>query len=69
MIARMPTTPAPHHAKVQAKHWPKHDAPDRPDDADARSSELREVAKGCRRCPLWRDATQTVFGEGPEGAG
>ena len=67
MIARMPTTPAPHHAKVQAKHWPKHDAPAEPDDAST-ISELRAVAKGCRRCPLWRDATQTVFGEGPEGA-
>nr|WP_281405956.1 UdgX family uracil-DNA binding protein [Mesorhizobium sp. B2-5-3] len=31
-------------------------------------SELREVAKACHRCPLWRDATQTVFGEGPDGA-
>ncbi len=29
---------------------------------------LREAAKGCRRCPLWRDATQTVFGEGPADA-
>jgi uracil-DNA glycosylase len=26
---------------------------------------LRAEAAGCRRCPLWRDATQTVFGEGP----
>ena len=26
---------------------------------------LREEAAGCRRCPLWKDATQTVFGEGP----
>jgi DNA polymerase len=26
---------------------------------------LREAANGCRACPLWRDATQTVFGEGP----
>lgn len=26
---------------------------------------LREAAIGCRACPLWRDATQTVFGEGP----
>ena len=25
---------------------------------------LRERAAGCRACPLWRDATQTVFGEG-----
>ncbi|RWM41194.1 UdgX family uracil-DNA binding protein [Mesorhizobium sp.] len=30
--------------------------------------EAREAALGCRRCPLWRDATQTVFGEGPENA-
>jgi len=26
---------------------------------------LREEALGCTRCPLWRPATQTVFGEGP----
>ena len=25
---------------------------------------LREAAAGCRGCPLWRDATRTVFGEG-----
>ncbi|TGQ51395.1 uracil-DNA glycosylase [Mesorhizobium sp. M1C.F.Ca.ET.193.01.1.1] len=28
----------------------------------------REAAKGCHRCQLWRNATQTVFGEGPENA-
>ena len=27
--------------------------------------ELRELASGCRACELWRNATQTVFGEGP----
>jgi uracil-DNA glycosylase family protein len=26
--------------------------------------DLREAAAGCRGCPLWRGATQTVFGEG-----
>jgi len=26
---------------------------------------LREQATSCRACPLWREATQTVFGEGP----
>jgi DNA polymerase len=26
---------------------------------------LREAAAACRGCDLWRDATQTVFGEGP----
>lgn len=29
---------------------------------------LRQAAAGCRGCPLWRDATQTVFGEGPRKA-
>src|SRR2546425_7519022 len=29
---------------------------------------LREAAAGCRACPLWRDATQTVFGEGAANA-
>ena len=26
---------------------------------------LREAAAGCTACPLWKPATQTVFGEGP----
>jgi len=29
---------------------------------------LREAAKVCRGCELWRNATQTVFGEGPADA-
>jgi uracil-DNA glycosylase len=29
---------------------------------------LREQASTCRACPLWKDATQTVFGEGPSHA-
>jgi uracil-DNA glycosylase len=29
---------------------------------------LREAAKGCRGCPLWKIGTQTVFGEGPSRA-
>ena len=69
MVARMATNPAPHHAKVQAKHWPKQEQMEPGDGADARTiAGLREIAKGCRRCPLWRDATQTVFGEGSEHA-
>jgi uracil-DNA glycosylase len=36
---------------------------------DARSiEELRQAAASCRGCDLWRDATQTVFGEGAEHA-
>jgi len=39
------------------------------DEADARSiAGLAQQAAHCRRCPLWKDATQTVFGEGPENA-
>jgi DNA polymerase len=69
MIAKMPTAPAPHHAKVQAKHWPARAPASEDDGADAGSiAELRKAAEGCRRCPLWRDATQTVFGEGPDDA-
>ena len=29
---------------------------------------LREQAAACRACSLWKDATQTVFGEGPPSA-
>jgi DNA polymerase len=29
---------------------------------------LREAAAGCKRCDLWKPATQTVFGDGPESA-
>ena len=29
---------------------------------------VRRKAKQCRDCPLWRHATQTVFGEGPSDA-
>jgi len=29
---------------------------------------LREAAKHCHACDLWRNATQTVFGEGKSGA-
>jgi uracil-DNA glycosylase family protein len=35
---------------------------------DAGIEELRSAALGCRGCDLFRDATQTVFGEGPESA-
>ena len=31
-------------------------------------AEKREEASHCRACPLWADATQTVFGEGPADA-
>jgi probable DNA metabolism protein len=36
-------------------------------DSDAIAT-LRDEAAHCRACPLWQDATQTVFGEGPQHA-
>lgn len=33
-----------------------------------RLDSLRREAASCRACPLWKNATQTVFGEGPAGA-
>ena len=33
-------------------------------DPAAHLERLREEAAGCRACPLWEHATQTVFGEG-----
>lgn len=36
--------------------------------AAATLQELRRLAAGCRNCPLWEHATQTVFGEGPPDA-
>ncbi len=67
MISAAPT-PEPRRAQIILDRMKK--------DADAKSSAppaaghnalgaLRAEAAGCRRCPLWENATQTVFGEGP----
>ncbi|WP_156723562.1 UdgX family uracil-DNA binding protein [Streptomyces apocyni] len=45
---------------------PESSAPFVPEDADL--DELRAAAADCEGCPLFRDATQTVFGEGPPSA-
>ena len=69
MIDRPSTAPAPRRTRVEARNWPVREQ-DRTDELpeDASLDEARDAAKGCRRCPLWRNATQTVFGEGPEEA-
>lgn len=36
-----------------------------PEPVDGSLAALRDAAMHCRRCDLWRPATQTVFGEGP----
>ncbi|MBV8106560.1 MAG: UdgX family uracil-DNA binding protein [Hyphomicrobiales bacterium] len=38
------------------------------DDKSAKIESLRREAAECRACPLWKNATQTVFGEGPADA-
>jgi uracil-DNA glycosylase len=35
------------------------------DDRQTAHATLKETARHCRACPLYKDATQTVFGEGP----
>ncbi|MER8750566.1 UdgX family uracil-DNA binding protein [Mesorhizobium sp. M1050] len=65
----MATTGLPHEAKIPARRVSIARAEPIADEAKASSiTNLREAAEGCRRCPLWRHATQTVFGEGPDDA-
>src|SRR5438270_3700748 len=45
---------------------PNYAAPFLPERRSLKS--LREAAADCRGCHLWRDASQTVFGEGSKGA-
>jgi uracil-DNA glycosylase family protein len=37
-------------------------------EASGKLDALRHSAASCQACPLWKDATQTVFGEGPANA-
>lgn len=57
MIEAQPAPPTRRRAKAAAPPGPQAE----PGTLDA----LAEAAAACRRCPLWRDATRTVFGEGP----
>jgi DNA polymerase len=58
-MATRPRKPRPRRAV------PEGSAPEPVDDSLAA---LRDAAMGCKRCPLWKPATQTVFGEGPANA-
>jgi len=60
MIANAATEPH----KSQKREEPAMVRKQAADDIEA----LRDEAAGCRACPLWKDATQTVFGEGPQNA-
>ncbi|MEN3297566.1 MAG: uracil-DNA glycosylase [Burkholderiales bacterium] len=53
--------PAPRKRSPRAPKQPApHVAPD-----SGTLKDVREAAKDCKACPLWANATQTVFGEGP----
>jgi DNA polymerase len=58
MIAQGATEP---HKAQKRQEEPMKRKSDAADDLET----LREEAASCRACPLWKDATQTVFGEGP----
>jgi probable DNA metabolism protein len=65
MVAAAPTAPSAH-AVAEARRRPV--APMVDADPPQTLSEAKAQAVGCRRCPLWEPATQTVFGEGPASA-
>jgi len=62
MIANAAT--APHKAQKR----PEPLMPRKKSSSAGKIETLREQAADCRACPLWKDATQTVFGEGPQHA-
>ena len=72
MIARAPTLPAPHHARIQQRYWDDGAKQGRDEMTDATTPTtlpaLRKAVRNCSRCPLYQDATQSVFGEGPQDA-
>jgi uracil-DNA glycosylase len=64
MIAEEGTEPHKPQKRLEAEMSRKAKAHDETTDLDT----LREEAASCRACPLWKNATQTVFGEGTERA-
>ena len=64
MIARMATEPR----KPQRREYRDPPMASTSPTSGGSIEALREEAAACRACPLWQDATQTVFGEGPQHA-
>lgn len=62
MAAKAPSVPPAFHHRLQT------DLGQEPAVAAGSLEALCAEAEGCTRCPLHCNATQTVFGEGPEGA-
>jgi uracil-DNA glycosylase len=68
LAGEMIANPATEPHKAQKRPEPSMKSPRSPSIGDAEADDLealREQAAECRACPLWKDATQTVFGEGP----
>jgi probable DNA metabolism protein len=66
MVAAQPTQPSERALKIAARR-----EIDAPADSGAAPGALTDLTAGiqlCRRCELWRDATQAVAGEGPGNA-
>jgi len=63
MVARAATIPPARHMRAEARKVDPEAAAAIVSLADARAA-----AQGCTRCPLYEQATQAVFGEGPEHA-
>ena len=62
MIARQASTPPARHLR-QAERVEAEPGPDRAEIVSL--ADARAAVQGCRRCPLYENATQAVFGEGP----
>jgi DNA polymerase len=66
----MVTQPAPRpNERFQRVRAPAIDRATTDDLVPETLDDLARGVQGCRRCPLWRDATQGVCGEGPARAG
>ena len=63
MVDRLSTAPNTRFLRALAPEAPPPTDPTAPPPADLAS--LHDQVQGCRRCPLWRDATHGVCGEGP----
>ncbi|MBB5751795.1 UdgX family uracil-DNA binding protein [Prosthecomicrobium pneumaticum] len=64
MIAHAETEPKPNRMRAAKPR----DAAQEAGLAETELAAVRRDAAGCEACPLYRNATQTVFGEGPETA-
>ena len=66
----MVSSPAPRpNEKFQRLRAPIVDRTTTDDMIPSSAADLDRGVQGCRRCPLWRDATQGVSGQGPVSAG